>query len=763
MFLLSNLNDKFYFAAENNEQKELWVHILANLIRESLQNQDGGLNILHAPHENRTAEQVAADQEARMEAYVKSQRKRTAAKGAMKKKMTEDEIVAEAVAEERRWAKEGRKFARQSIAVDLRTLEIQKAQRALEEQDELRKRMEEAERIAAQWKEKFEAKEREFEEVEKEKKDVEALLESFRAQARERQEAKAKEQEVIEEKLRTLKRKSVHHGSLGGDMSEYEMEIEALRTKLKALQSALNVDLDNLDWDGTLEDAEAKMKLLVPKLMSENPEEQQKAQAEFDQWDQIVRNHADYLNREEEKWKTWKEENYEKNLDALNEMKRLAPQSIIHGGVTPESLMKEVGCEKKTARRILKNKIFNFFWMEKDKIAKIHIADLQNRYATQGLDIRETRAVYCSLPDEFLLDADGRKKQFRDNIQNRLFELTEKEKQGRLTPGEELNNAYRKNAVKAKKPTIDKSKAPARKKNNKMAQKAAMLQLMLEQGNSAGQGPDAAKNLKAKPGVKKKLPKLPVGDPKYSTYFKMHKAGLPAGAIMNRIQKDGYDPSAWPEALAHHEKGGGSAPAAKASAKAPAPAADSAPSTAGILDALSNIVVGTDKGAIAEKAQEVANNKKAAKAAAKKKKPIKAKKSGKNFKVSGPLLGGNTDALVNIAGSGVDGVQLKGGAKGVQFDDYGSKKSHKRAMKLQDKVEGQLDEMIDVIKTHGVYDVAEGGVKTITFGELFTRYEKISDILVGLLFKAKKRGLIKYRGDMLFQGIHDGIKITVLS
>uniref|UniRef100_A0A7S3PJM1 PH domain-containing protein n=1 Tax=Aplanochytrium stocchinoi TaxID=215587 RepID=A0A7S3PJM1_9STRA len=760
MFLLSNLDDRYYFAAENNEQKELWVHLLANLIRESLKNVDGGGQILHSPHENRSAEQVAADYEARMEAYIKSQRKKTAAMPLKYgKTLTEDEIVDIAVKEEKQWAKEGRRFARQSIAVDLRQLEIQKAKRALEEQDELRRRMEEAEAVAQQWKEKFEEKEKQFELIEKEKKDVEELLASFRAQAKERQEAKAKEQFQLEHKLMTLQRKSRKLGA-GDESNEYEKEIEALRTKLKALQSALNVNLDNLDWDGTLEDAEEKMKALVPKLMSDNPEEAMQAQQEFDQWDQIVRNHADFLQREQNKWVKWEQENFEKNRDALNEMRNIAP-SIIQGGCTIEQIMKTANIEKKAARRVMKNNIFKFFYMDPDKIAKIHIADLLGRYATLGLDIRETRAVYACLPKDFMLDPDGRKKQFRDNIKNRLFELTEKEREGRLTPNEELNNAYRKNEVKREKVKIVGGKAAPRKKNNAMAGKAAMLQLMLEQGNAVGQEPGAAKKAAAAASSKKALPMLAPNDPKYSTYFKMHKAGLPDGAIMNRIRKDGYDPNGWPDALAHHQKNGDSSPTSSNTAPAVS-------SGAGLWDALQSIVVGTDQNAKAEQAEveppKVTKSKSKMGGRRKSKNRGKAprKKSNRMFN-NGPLLGGNTDALVSAAGTVVDGVELKGGAKGVQFDDYGSKKSHKRAMRLQDKVEKDLDELINVIKTHGVFDVAEGGVKTITFGELFTRYEKISDILVGLLFKAKKKGLIKYRGDMLFQGIHDGIKITALS
>jgi hypothetical protein len=51
----------------------------------------------------------------------------------------------------------------------------------------------------------------------------------------------------------------------------------------------------------------------------------------------------------------------------------------------------------------------------------------------------------------------------------------------------------------------------------------------------------------------------------------------------------------------------------------------------------------------------------------------------------------------------------------------------------------------------------------ITFGELFLAYQDISDTLVGIMMRAKKRGLIEYEGDMLFQGVNDGVVITVLN
>lgn len=56
------------------------------------------------------------------------------------------------------------------------------------------------------------------------------------------------------------------------------------------------------------------------------------------------------------------------------------------------------------------------------------------------------------------------------------------------------------------------------------------------------------------------------------------------------------------------------------------------------------------------------------------------------------------------------------------------------------------------------------GVVEVTFGELFARYADVSDTLVGILARAKKRDLLKYEGQgghLLFQGKHDAVVITL--
>jgi hypothetical protein len=62
----------------------------------------------------------------------------------------------------------------------------------------------------------------------------------------------------------------------------------------------------------------------------------------------------------------------------------------------------------------------------------------------------------------------------------------------------------------------------------------------------------------------------------------------------------------------------------------------------------------------------------------------------------------------------------------------------------------------------GKFDPQEGGIATVQFGPLFYKYADISDTLVGILMRAKKRKRLIYQGDMLFQSMHDHVKITVI-
>ena len=76
-------------------------------------------------------------------------------------------------------------------------------------------------------------------------------------------------------------------------------------------------------------------------------------------------------------------------------------------------------------------------------------------------------------------------------------------------------------------------------------------------------------------------------------------------------------------------------------------------------------------------------------------------------------------------------------------------------------VDKEVDKLIGEIKKIGKYDEAEGGI-TVLFGDLFLHYQDISNTVVGILMRAKKRNRVKYEGQMLFQGASNHTKITVI-
>ncbi|ESP02332.1 hypothetical protein LOTGIDRAFT_138665 [Lottia gigantea] len=72
---------------------------------------------------------------------------------------------------------------------------------------------------------------------------------------------------------------------------------------------------------------------------------------------------------------------------------------------------------------------------------------------------------------------------------------------------------------------------------------------------------------------------------------------------------------------------------------------------------------------------------------------------------------------------------------------------------------------LEIVKlTRIISDTGEkqaDGTATITFGELFRTYTRVSDKLVGTLMRARKQKLLGFDGEMLFQGRDDHVIVTL--
>ena len=73
----------------------------------------------------------------------------------------------------------------------------------------------------------------------------------------------------------------------------------------------------------------------------------------------------------------------------------------------------------------------------------------------------------------------------------------------------------------------------------------------------------------------------------------------------------------------------------------------------------------------------------------------------------------------------------------------------------------QLDILLGVISSLGKPNKKSGGNMFMDFGTLFIVYQDISDTVVGMIQRGRKKKLLNFDGEMLFQGQHDNVKITL--
>lgn len=105
-----------------------------------------------------------------------------------------------------------------------------------------------------------------------------------------------------------------------------------------------------------------------------------------------------------------------------------------------------------------------------------------------------------------------------------------------------------------------------------------------------------------------------------------------------------------------------------------------------------------------------------------------------------------------------EATRLKKGDAGYGTAPEGSK-SAARAEKATAWVNEQVVRLLTVVRDLSCKD-SEGHL-SVSFGELFVAYESISDSLVGMLLRAKKRKQIAYDGEMLLQKYHDDVRIRL--
>uniref|UniRef100_A0A3P9M2W4 Actin-binding Rho-activating protein n=1 Tax=Oryzias latipes TaxID=8090 RepID=A0A3P9M2W4_ORYLA len=104
-------------------------------------------------------------------------------------------------------------------------------------------------------------------------------------------------------------------------------------------------------------------------------------------------------------------------------------------------------------------------------------------------------------------------------------------------------------------------------------------------------------------------------------------------------------------------------------------------------------------------------------------------------------------------------LRLQKGQEGYGRPKEGTKTAE-RAKRAEQHIHREIDDMCYVIRTMAEPD--PDGKTRVTFGQLFDRYVRISDKVVGILMRARKHGKVAFEGEMLWQGQDDGVIITLL-
>ncbi|OTF82610.1 Costars domain containing protein [Euroglyphus maynei] len=89
-------------------------------------------------------------------------------------------------------------------------------------------------------------------------------------------------------------------------------------------------------------------------------------------------------------------------------------------------------------------------------------------------------------------------------------------------------------------------------------------------------------------------------------------------------------------------------------------------------------------------------------------------------------------------------------------------KTEQRGKQASQLIANEIKLLMEIIQKHGtVNEESSGKEVTIKFKELFELYKVISSKIVGLLLRARKHGLVRFEGEMLYQGRDDNVIITM--
>jgi len=237
-------------------------------------------------------------------------------------------------------------------------------------------------------------------------------------------------------------------GAAATDVEAKARRIAELETVVASLKKRIaTIDPGN-DVEASLEDLERQLRDTAAKLLAGD----ESVENELERLDKAIRSHPEHAERVALAAAKWEAAQKPRNAAALRDVRRFVPENIFKS--TAKKI--EVAYAARAARgdlppraaaalakRVWTTQVLWLVWLDPERIAKLHPADLRGRYAVTGLDIEETRAVYAVLPASFDNDPSGDKTRWRAQIRTKLEEFVDREARQALTTSEARHAAYR--------------------------------------------------------------------------------------------------------------------------------------------------------------------------------------------------------------------------------------------------------------------------------------------------------------------------------
>jgi hypothetical protein len=236
---------------------------------------------------------------------------------------------------------------------------------------------------------------------------------------------------------RDVVRQDVLSGN-GGQQRARIRELEGLVAELTQQLGLLRSAPGKLEAPGlALDEVEAQLRDAAARLLAGD----ESAQADFDAWSLALERHPAKVAAEARREAEWEETQRAANAEALALCRALlsaGEDPLERGSLSKAALA--AALPPALAERLWAKRCLWAVRADPAALARTHVVDLKARVNVHKTDAVELRAVYAALPLQFDNDKGGEKREWREQLRDKLKRALEAEAEGTL-PAEDLRAA----------------------------------------------------------------------------------------------------------------------------------------------------------------------------------------------------------------------------------------------------------------------------------------------------------------------------------